>query len=110
MHRQREQVLGESVVDLPRHAGTLLCDGTAELRRADRAPRADEHQREGKQAQELAFGHVRRSARRREDQMQRGEELQCEAEGEPLREVVPGAGEPPSPADHGEEVDQRLHR
>src|SRR5581483_2781466 len=47
VRRKREQVLGETVVDLPRDACALLGDGAAELRGADRAPGSDEDDGEG---------------------------------------------------------------
>ena len=50
MRREREQVLREAIVDLPRDAGSLLGDRPADLGVPDGAPGADEHQGEGEQA------------------------------------------------------------
>ena len=55
VRRDREQVLGQSVVDLARDARPLLRDGAPELGEADGPPRADEHDREREQAQEVAL-------------------------------------------------------
>src|SRR5579862_4017484 len=42
--------------------------------------------------------------------MEGREELEREAEREPLREVVSGTGEAPAPAEDGEEIEERLER
>src|SRR5437016_578168 len=58
VRRDREEVLREPVVDLPRDPGTLLGDGAAELRGADRAPDADEQHAVGEHADEVALREV----------------------------------------------------
>ena len=110
MRGDREEILREPVVDLACDAGALLRDRTAELRRADRPPGADEHQREGEEAQVVTGGDVHRPARRGEHEVERREEQKREAQREPPREIVPRLREHSAPADNGEEVEQRLHR
>ena len=110
MRRDREQILRQAVVDLARYARPLLRDGAAELGRADRPPGAHEHQPESKEAKKISLCDVGRPMRRVEDEMQRREELQREAEGEPLCKVVAGPGESPSPPDDSQEIEKSLDR
>ena len=58
MRRDGEEVLREAVVDLARHARSLLRDRAPELGEADRAPDADEQHAVGEQAEEVALGDV----------------------------------------------------
>ena len=90
---EREQVLREAVVDLPRDARALLGDGAAELGLADRAPHADEQHDEREQPQEVALEHVLAGTGRREDVVEVGEDDQREREREPAVEVAPVAAE-----------------
>ena len=54
VRREREQVLREAVVDLPRDPCSLFGDGASELGVADRAPDADQQHAVGEQAQAVA--------------------------------------------------------
>src|SRR5579872_4615575 len=110
VRRHGEQVLRETVVDLPRDARALFRDSAAKLCEADRAPRADEDERVREHPQEVALGHRRTGEERLEDEVERGEEHQREAEREPAREVVLTCSEPLAPADDADEAHERLQR
>ena len=88
MRRDREEVLGEPVVDLARDARPLVGDGAPELGGADRAPDADEQDAVREQAQEVALRDVVAREQRREDVVQLREERERRGEREPAVEVL----------------------
>ena len=97
-------------MDVARDAGPLFRHCAPELGGADRAPGADEDDRVGEHAQEVALRHPAACDERLEHELQRCEELEREAEGEPARDVLVPLAEPLAPADDGDEHDQRLER
>ena len=110
MCRDREQVLGEAVVDLAGDARALLRDSAPELRGADRAPHADEEHAVGEDPQVIAGRDRAARQQRRHDVVERGEEQQCRPQGDPAVEVPAPSPEATAEADHCDEIEQRLQR
>ena len=88
VRRHGEEVLRQAVVDLACDARSLLGHRAAELRETDRAPRADEDDDVREHAEKVPLRDPVARDQRLEHELERGEEHEREAEGEPAREVV----------------------
>ena len=86
--RDREQVLGEPVVDLARDARSLVRDRAAELRLADRPPDADDEDPVREDAQEVALEDEVARHDGRQDEVQIGEDGEGGSEAHPAVEVA----------------------
>jgi hypothetical protein len=110
VRREREEILGEAVVDLTRDPCALLGDRAAELRRRDRAPHPDEQHAERDHAQEVSDRHRGARKERREDAVERGEEAQRRGRRQPAVEVVSAVAIAQPEAEQREEREQRQER
>ena len=97
-------------MDLPSHPGAFLRDGAAELRRADRAPDADEEDAVREDPKEVAGRDRAVREERRDDIVQRREKEERRPERDPPVEIAAAVAEPQAEADHGDQVEQRLER
>ena len=106
VRRDREQVLGEPVVNLARNTGTLLGDRPSELGAADRPPHADEQDAVGEHHDEVALRDVAGREQWREDVVERRREQQRRAEREPAVEILAVLAVAAREADHREQREQ----
>ena len=88
VRRDREEVLGEPVMDLARDACAFLGHGAPELGKADRPPDAGHEDAVRDEPQEVALGDERAGDRGREHVVKLGEERERRGEPEPAVEVV----------------------
>jgi hypothetical protein len=87
VRRDGEQVLGETVVDLPGDPRALVGDGPAELGLGDGTPNTDEERAVRDEPQEVTLQDLVARDQRLEDEVQVGEERERGREAQPAVEV-----------------------